>query len=152
LDRARLLERLTSALVALEEPFRTVVVRRYLDDESAADIARSLGVPAGTVRWRLKTGLERLRAELDAKTPRRQWVPLLAPALSRGATLVKTKTLVAAAIALLVLIGGVIAVVVGRAPAKATVANATARPAAVPITKAAPARITEAAPAPPPGQ
>jgi RNA polymerase sigma factor (sigma-70 family) len=36
IERARLLERLTSALVQLDEPFRTVVVRRYLDHESCA--------------------------------------------------------------------------------------------------------------------
>src|SRR5207237_2166006 len=57
LERARMLERLAAALVALDEPFRTTIVRRYLDGETAAEIGRALGVPSGTVRWRLKTGL-----------------------------------------------------------------------------------------------
>src|SRR5688572_16856687 len=48
-DRARTLERLAGALVSLDEPCRTVVIRRYLDGQSAAEIARALGVPAGTV-------------------------------------------------------------------------------------------------------
>ena len=42
-----------AALTALDEPFRTTVIRRYLDGQSAADIAKALGIPAGTVRWRL---------------------------------------------------------------------------------------------------
>lgn len=106
IDRARALEKLSAALVALEEPFRTTVIRRYLDGQSAAEIARALGVPAGTVRWRLKTGLERLRASLDASTPRwkRALVPIAAGA-GKGAMLVKAKTGVLALIALVVLLG-----------------------------------------------
>ncbi|HEY5947949.1 MAG TPA: sigma-70 family RNA polymerase sigma factor [Kofleriaceae bacterium] len=114
IDRARTLERLASALVALDEPFRDVVIRRYLDGQSAADIARVLNVPAGTVRWRLKTGLERLRAALDESTPRwqRALVPLTAV---KGAVLVKAKTTVISLIALLLLVGGgIVALVVGR--------------------------------------
>ena len=64
IDRARALERLSAALVALDEPFRTTVIRRYLDDESAADIARSLGHPRGhraVAAWR-RPGSTRLRA------------------------------------------------------------------------------------------
>lgn len=114
IDRARTLERLASALVALDEPFRDVVIRRYLDGQSAADIARALGIPAGTVRWRLKTGLERLRAALDESTPRwqRALVPLTAV---KGAALVKAKTtLFSLLVLLLLVVGGIVAVVVGR--------------------------------------
>jgi hypothetical protein len=51
---------------------------------TAAEIARVTGVPAGTVRWRLKMGLERLRAALDARHgDRRRWMLLLAPLGSR---------------------------------------------------------------------
>lgn len=104
IDRARTLERLASALVALDEPFRTVVVRRYLDGQSAAEIARALGIPAGTVRWRLKTGLERLRAALDRSTPR--WQLALAPLTAvKGAAVVKAKTSILALLVLLLLAG-----------------------------------------------
>ena len=106
LDRARAFERLGAALSALEEPFRTTVIRRYLDGESAAEIARALGVPAGTVRWRLTEGLARLRAALDRSEPRwkRAFVPLA------GAAVVKSKSGIV--VALLVLLLGTGAVVV----------------------------------------
>lgn len=117
LDRARTLEKLAAALVALDEPFRTVVMRRYLDGQSAAEIARALGVPAGTVRWRLKTGLERLRAALDESTPRwkRAFIPFAASPIAKGAVVVKAKTTaISLFVLLLVLLSGVALWFVGR--------------------------------------
>ncbi|MCA8959420.1 MAG: sigma-70 family RNA polymerase sigma factor [Planctomycetes bacterium] len=55
------------ALLALDEPFRSTLILRYYEDLSSADIARLEGVPAATVRVRLKRGLDRLREELDGK-------------------------------------------------------------------------------------
>jgi protein-disulfide isomerase len=57
--------RLSEALLALAEPYRTAVVLRYYEELSAAEIARRTGVPAGTVRWRVKEGVDRLRRQLD---------------------------------------------------------------------------------------
>jgi RNA polymerase sigma factor (sigma-70 family) len=131
-DRARTLERLASALVALDEPFRAVVIRRYLDGQSAAEIARALGIPAGTVRWRLKEGLERLRAALDRSTPR--WQRVLVPLpLVKGAVLVKAKSTVIPIIVLLLLaVGGIVAFVATRGgdekPSAAPTATAAAKP------------------------
>jgi RNA polymerase sigma factor (sigma-70 family) len=114
IDRARTLERLASALVALDEPCRDVVIRRYFDGQSSAEIARSLGIPAGTVRWRLKTGLERLRAALEQTTPRWQRALMPLPML-KGAVLVKAKTTIISLIVLLLVIGGgVVALVIQR--------------------------------------
>ena len=107
LERARLLERLAQALVALDEPFRATVMHRYLDGKSAAEIARAAGVPAGTVRWRLAEGLARLRAALDESRPRSTWMRMLAPAaLVEGATIMKAKTSLVALIALALIAGG----------------------------------------------
>jgi RNA polymerase sigma factor (sigma-70 family) len=71
---------LARAVAELGEPFRQVVLRRYYEGLSAAEIARRLRVPAGTIRWRLKTGLDRLRVALDARYgERRAWLILLGP-------------------------------------------------------------------------
>jgi RNA polymerase sigma factor (sigma-70 family) len=64
LEVARLVDRLIDEL---DEDVRMVVRERYFDGHSAAEIARRHAIPAGTVRWRLKLGLDRLRDELDAR-------------------------------------------------------------------------------------
>jgi hypothetical protein len=50
---------------ALDEPFRSALVLRFQEGRSAVQIARASGVPEGTVRWRVKEGLDRLRRALD---------------------------------------------------------------------------------------
>ncbi|MEM6993055.1 MAG: RNA polymerase sigma factor [Myxococcota bacterium] len=50
----------------LDEEVRSVVRERYFDGDTAAAIARRHEIPAGTVRWRLKTGLDEMRQRLDA--------------------------------------------------------------------------------------
>ncbi|MBZ0235405.1 MAG: RNA polymerase sigma factor, partial [Deltaproteobacteria bacterium] len=68
---AELLERhetqqLLARLVGeLDEPYRATILLRYAEGLTPTEIARHLDVPAGTVRWRLKEGLARLRAGLD---------------------------------------------------------------------------------------
>lgn len=138
LERARVFERLATALVALEEPFRATVIRRYLDGKSAADIARELGVPAGTVRWRLATGLERLRAALDERDPawKRAFAPLAPAAMPKGVlagVMMKAKHSIVVAL-LLLLAGGAVLYVVTRKGGGEPVAReaAPARPIAKP--------------------
>lgn len=72
---------LTGLVVSLEEPFRSTVLLRYYEGLSAAEIAARQHVPAGTVRWRLKTALDKLRAELDRSHggDRRAWMAVVAP-------------------------------------------------------------------------
>src|SRR5262249_59913784 len=70
------MERLLGRLVAeLDEPYRTTVLLRYSEGLSSAEIARHQGIPAATVRWRLMTALDRLRAALDREPDgdRRRW-------------------------------------------------------------------------------
>jgi RNA polymerase sigma factor (sigma-70 family) len=151
LDRARTLERLAAALVALDEPFRTTVMRRYLDGQSCADIARTAGVPAGTVRWRLKTGLERLRAALAAGEPR--WRQALVPLLP-GAV-VKTKTSILLVAILVLLLGaGAIVLALHRTGdgASSSAGSAGASRATVPVLAPGRAPPAAATPAPQPGQ
>ncbi len=131
IDRARILERVASALVARDEPYRRVVIGRYLDGKSAAQIARELAIPAATVRGRLKTGLERLRAALDDSAPRwRALIPI------QGVVLVKAKTATLSILILLLLIGaGVFGYLRLRSdPAPDSVATTRGRGSALPRT------------------
>lgn len=81
LDRVQTQRALTNLVIAIDEPFRSTILLRYYEGLDSADIAKRQGVPAGTVRWRLKTGLERLRVELDRTHggDRRAWLPAIAP-------------------------------------------------------------------------
>ena len=68
--------RAIEAVRALEEPYRNILLMRYLDDQDAATIARTLGIPASTVRNRLRHALAVVRARLDEEHggDRRRWV------------------------------------------------------------------------------
>lgn len=80
-ERAETHRLLVDSVLALDEPFRRVVLLRYFEGLSSAEIARAMEVPAGTVRWRLKEGIDRLRAALDARHggDRQAWSLLIAP-------------------------------------------------------------------------
>ncbi|MEM6568788.1 MAG: sigma-70 family RNA polymerase sigma factor [Planctomycetota bacterium] len=79
-DRIDTHQMLLEAVRSLDEPLRSTVVQRYLEGRTSADIARATGVPQGTVRARLKRGLERLRERLDEEHGSRgAWMTLVAP-------------------------------------------------------------------------
>lgn len=84
LEQQRLLGEL---VLALDEPLRTTVLLRYFEGLSSADIATRQNIPAGTVRWRLKEGLARLRAALDRKSggDRTRWQVAIVPLALLGA-------------------------------------------------------------------
>ncbi len=77
---------LAEAVLRLEEPLRTTVVLRYFRGLDSSEIGRLQGIPSGTVRWRLKHGLELLRADLDAcfGGERRTWSIVFASLVSSG--------------------------------------------------------------------
>lgn len=89
LERAELQRRIADLVMTLEEPYRTAVLLRYYEGQQAKEIALALGVPAGTVRWRITEGLARLRTRLDeaADGDRERWqawlLPLASPASPR---------------------------------------------------------------------
>jgi RNA polymerase sigma factor (sigma-70 family) len=82
LGRMEIQRLLSDRVAALEEPFRQTLLLRFFDELPAAAIADRLGVPAGTIRWRLKTAIDRLRADLDLRRPewRRDWALVVMPA------------------------------------------------------------------------
>jgi RNA polymerase sigma factor (sigma-70 family) len=56
---------LGAALAALPEGQRAVVVLRFTDDLSIAEIARLMDLPSGTVKSRLSRGSESIRRHLE---------------------------------------------------------------------------------------
>jgi RNA polymerase sigma-70 factor, ECF subfamily len=61
-ERAELRAEVADMILELREPFRKTLVLRYYGGMAAPEIGRLLGVSEGTVRWRIKIGLDRLRA------------------------------------------------------------------------------------------
>jgi RNA polymerase sigma factor (sigma-70 family) len=53
------------ALRLLGPDQRAVVVLHYWNDRSVAEISRILGIPSGTVKWRLRAACRRMRPELE---------------------------------------------------------------------------------------
>ena len=118
-------EREVAALVlALEEPYRSVVLLRFYRDLAPRRIAAELGRPVATVKVQLQRGLERLRKELDRRHGNREsWCALLLPLCRPRAPLALIS---AVALSLAV---GVSALVLWR-PAPAPVELARAEPVA----------------------
>ena len=79
-ERMETQRRLAEAVLALPEPYRTLILLRHVEDLEPAAIARAQGVPAATVRSRLRRGLEMLRADLDRRSrgDRQAWMSSLA--------------------------------------------------------------------------
>lgn len=66
-ERLELRKVVVDLVGGLDEPLRTVVQLRFFEDHSPKEIAQHLGLPAGTVRWRLKVAIDRLREGLDRR-------------------------------------------------------------------------------------
>jgi RNA polymerase sigma-70 factor (ECF subfamily) len=90
--------RLVRAVSALEEPYRSTVVHRYYEGLPASEIAARSGVPAATVRTRLRRALARLRETLDVPAPADRGPSRL---LALGGFVTMKKAIAAAALVLL---------------------------------------------------
>ncbi len=115
LDNARTERRLADLVLTLDEPYRSTILLRYYEGKSAAQIAAALGIPAGTVRWRLSEAIGRLRGKLDDEHggDRARWRALLLPiahlpmTLAPGAALLASKKLIGVmALGLTLLVAG----------------------------------------------
>jgi RNA polymerase sigma-70 factor (ECF subfamily) len=108
---------LMGAVLDLDEPYRSVIVRRYFDDVPPRDIASELGLPVKTVKTRLARALEKLRERLDREhgSDRGAWMALFVPWIqthgpaAAGGLLMNAK--IKAAIALAIAAGTIAAVV-----------------------------------------
>ncbi len=73
------------AVHGLDEPYRTAVLLRWFENLPPREIASRTGVPAETVRTRLRRAHGRLRQRLQSDGPRsRDWVAALAPLMGPG--------------------------------------------------------------------
>ena len=71
-ERLEVLQILLGELRTLEPRDQELIVRRFFDDESAAEIGRALGIPAATIRSRVHRSLARLKQGLDRRYGSRQ--------------------------------------------------------------------------------
>lgn len=58
-------ERLIEAMNSLDTKHRVVLVLRYFNDLTYAEIAQAVGIPLGTVKSRINQGLKLLRGKFD---------------------------------------------------------------------------------------
>ena len=65
LEREEARRTLVEGVLALEEPYRSTLILRYLEELSLGEVAQRLGVSKETVRTRSRRGLEQLRVSLD---------------------------------------------------------------------------------------
>ena len=85
--RRELQRLLADEIARLAEPYREIVMLRYFDGLSSSEIGARARLPAATVRARLKTALDALRAALDASADgRARWTASLAPLANSAPT------------------------------------------------------------------
>jgi RNA polymerase sigma-70 factor (ECF subfamily) len=82
--RAELLQRLGAAVLALDEPYRSAVILRHLDQLDPGEIARRQGCTREAARQRIARGLTELRRRLDAEHGARERWCLALAALARS--------------------------------------------------------------------
>ncbi len=68
-ERLEVLQFVLRTVESLDEPYRTAIRLRFLDDLPAREVAARLGLPVNTVRTRLRRGLAQVRAKLDTDCP-----------------------------------------------------------------------------------
>ena len=68
-EALRILQRLVTEL---DEPYRSTILLCYGEGLTPSQVAHRLGLAPGTIRWRLKLALDRLRDQLDSQTGRRR--------------------------------------------------------------------------------
>ena len=85
-ERAELQHQISGLVLELEEPYRSTVLLRFLEDLTPGEIARRHGVPETTVRSRITRALEKLRLRLDHlyHGDRVAWSTIFVPVAASG--------------------------------------------------------------------
>jgi len=111
--QVRLHRLLADLVLELDEPYRSTIIGRFVEGRTAASIAESLGIPAGTVRKRLHEALSRLRTGLDANAgERKRWAPAVLAFTKGGMQVAKPTKLVLVVLAALLLATAAIVMIV----------------------------------------
>ncbi len=85
--RAEVQQRVSRAVLELDEPYRETVLLRFFEDLPPREIARRMGVPVETVRTRVRRALVLVRGRLDREAGRsREWRAALLPWVSAQAS------------------------------------------------------------------
>jgi RNA polymerase sigma factor (sigma-70 family) len=104
LERLDVQRRVVDAVRALDDPYRSVILLRYFEGLSPAEIAARTGAPIRTVHSQVSRALHRLRQKLDAELgDRTAWLGLLLPLApgkagalgAAGGMLVSSKSVIA---------------------------------------------------------
>ncbi|HEX5137925.1 MAG TPA: RNA polymerase sigma factor, partial [Planctomycetota bacterium] len=74
--RLEIERRIVDAVTDLREPYRSTILLHFYDGLAPAEIARHLGIPASTVRVRLKRALAIVRARLEHESDDRRGLML----------------------------------------------------------------------------
>ena len=80
-ERVELGRVVAAEVIALDEPYRSTILLHFFEGLSSAEIARRQALPDGTVRRRLKVGLDQLRERLRDRRdpPKGGWLAALIP-------------------------------------------------------------------------
>lgn len=157
-------QRVVQAVLALDDPYRSVVLMRFYDGLEPGEIARRQGVPAATVRSHLHRAVQQLRGRLDReqRPDRRPWTAVLLPfahemvpaAATPMARSVWAKVGIAAAVTVAALIAYPLVFPAEPVSANVPVSERTASLAEAPVVREQPtvrqevAPVTATAPAP----
>jgi len=108
LDQRGWNRRVAAAVMELDEPYRTTLLLRYYEELTSNEIARMQGVPAPTVRTRIRRGLQQLRERFDAEVAggRERWAMALTPLLALDGAARIGRVKLAALFALALCVGG----------------------------------------------
>lgn len=110
--RAEAQRLLVDLVLRLAEPYRDAVLLHFCEGVSLADIARAQGIPAGTVRRRVRVAIGQLRTWLDEAGDRKRWAVTLL-ALPKGILVAQKTSKIAIGLVLLLLLlgGGIVGIV-----------------------------------------
>ncbi len=115
-ERVEMQRVLAEVVLALKPIYRDVVLMHFVEGRTSAEIGEALHIDAGTVRWRLKTAIEQMRAALDRRSSdkRALWIGPMARLAGGESSSFGGVALAIVAAAVLALVLGVVVILHAR--------------------------------------